>query len=113
LIFGLFFLLVGSIILYWQLRKSLWRKAEIVEDHGDRLVVTRYRTTIEVPLSQVQEVLKIRASVGTEVVVVLKAPCLFGSEISFYPPSKRRVPDIEDALDKLTRRVSAQHSKCD
>ena len=38
-------------------------------------------------------------------------PCAFGSEIAFFPPHKRKVPEIENALDGLSRRISSQESK--
>ncbi len=106
LIFALIFLVIANLIMYRTLRKGLWRKADIVEDRGDRLVITRWKTTIEVPLSQVQEIMRVPTLGGMEVIIIMKTPCAFGSEIGFFPPHKRKVPEIEHALDGLSRRVS-------
>jgi hypothetical protein len=111
LIFALVFLVIANLIMYRTLRNGLWRKADVVEDRGDRLVVTRWKTTIEVPLSQVQEIMRIPTLGGMEIIIILKTPCAFGSEIAFFPPHKRKVPEIEHALDGLSRRISSQESK--
>lgn len=99
-------LAMGVLIVFHVFRKGLWRTADIVEDRSDRLVITRWRTTVEIPLSQVQEIMQVPALGGTEVIIILKTPCAFGSEIAFFPPNKRKDPEIEHALEMLSRRVS-------
>lgn len=110
LVITLILFVIASLLMYRQLRKGLWRKADIVEDRGDRLLITRSKTTIEVPLSHVQEIMKAPSFGVMEVIIILKIPCTFGSEIAFYPPHKRKVPQIEHALDDLSRRVASQES---
>ena len=111
LVVGLILLAIGSVLMLHSLRKEAWRRADVVEDRGDRLVVTRWKTTIEIPLSQVQEIMQVPTLGGTEVIIILKTTCAFGSEIAFFPPDKRKVPEIEYALAALSRRVSSQESK--
>jgi hypothetical protein len=111
LVLALVFLVISTLIMYRTLRKSAWRRADTVEDRGDRLVITRWKTTIEVPLSQVQQVLRVPVLGGMEVIIVLKTPCALGSEIAFFPPHKRKVPEIEHALEMLSRRVSSGSSR--
>ena len=41
-------------ILFWVLRKDLWRMADTVEDRGNSLVVTRWRTQATIPLSMIR-----------------------------------------------------------
>jgi hypothetical protein len=111
LIISLIVLAAGTLIMIHTLRKGSWRMADTVEDRGDRLVVTRWRTTVEIPLSQVQEIMQVPMHGGIEVIIILKTPCAFGSEIAFFTPDKRKVPEIEYALDSLSKRVSSQGSK--
>ncbi len=108
---ALILFVIANLIMYRVLRKGLWLKADIVEDRGDRLMITRWKTTIEVPLYQVQEIMRVPTLGGMEVIIILKTPCAFGSEIAFYPPHKRKTPEIEHALDELSRRVNSQESK--
>jgi len=105
LVLAFVLLVIANFIMYRTLRKGSWRRADTVEDLGDHLVVTRWKTTITIPLSQVQEVMEVPTLGGMEVVITLKTPCVFGSEIAFFPLDKRKVPEIEHALDMLKRRV--------
>ncbi len=82
LVLALIFLVIATLIMYRTLRKSAWRRADTVEDRGDRLVITRWKTTIEVPLSQVQQVLRVSALGGMEVIIILKTPGALGSQIA-------------------------------
>jgi hypothetical protein len=99
---------IANLLMYRELRKGPWRKADVVEDRGDRLLITRWKTAVEVPLSQVEEIMRVQSLGSMEVIIILKTPCAFGPEIAFYPPHKRKVPGIERALDGLSRRVSSQ-----
>ncbi|MCP5146249.1 MAG: hypothetical protein H6978_15680 [Gammaproteobacteria bacterium] len=110
LVIVLIVFVIANLIMYRLLRKGLWLKADIVEDRGDRLKITRWKTTIEVPLHQVQEIMRVPTLRGMEVILILKTPCALGSEIAFYPPHKRSTPEIEHVLDGLSRRVNSQES---
>jgi hypothetical protein len=111
LIVSLVVLVIGTLITLYVFRNGPWRMADTVEDRGDRLVITRWKSTIEVPLSQVQEIMQVRSRLTNEVIIILRTPCAFGSEIAFFPPDKRKAPQIEYALETLSRRVSSQGSK--
>ena len=104
----LFWLVAGSIILWLLLRRGFWRMADTVEDHGDRLVITRWRTKVEVPIASVREIRRERTANGSNVTIVLAAPGALGSEIKFLAPGRRTVRDIEEKLDSLSRRVAAR-----
>lgn len=99
---------VGSIILWVLLRRGFWRMADTVEDHGDQLAITRWRTKVEVPIANVRELRRQPTGRGSQVTILLKAPCPLGSEITFLAPDRRTMPDIEDKLDALWRRVGSQ-----
>lgn len=101
---------VVTIVMVVILRRGFWRMADIVEDDGDSLRVTRWRTRITIPLSNVREVQRVPLLRGSEVTLTLKQPCLFGLNIRFLAPDKRRVPDIDIMLEALTRRVQARQS---
>jgi hypothetical protein len=111
LIIALVLLVALILIVLGTLRKGFWRMADTVEDRGDRLVVRRWKTTIEIPLTHVQEVLRVPTLAGSEVIVVLHAPCELGSEISFLASSNRKQPGIDDALESLSRRVASQGTR--
>ena len=96
-----------TIILVVVLRTGFWRMADTVEDCGDSLVVTRGRTKVTVPLSGVRDVRRVPQLVGSEVTLTLERPCALGSDIRFLAPDKRKVPDIDETLDELARRVEA------
>ena len=104
----LFWLVAGSVILWVLMRRGFWRMADTVEDHGDRLVITRWRTKVEVPIADVRELRRERTVNGSNVTIVLAAPCALGSEIKFLAPGRRTVRDIEEKLDSLSRRVAAR-----
>lgn len=87
------------------LRKGFWRMADTVEDHGDSLVVTRWRTRVIVPLSGVREMRRVPNFTGSEITLTLKQPCALGSDIQFLAPDRRNVPDIDETLDALAHRV--------
>lgn len=111
LFWSLFTLAIGTLIMFFTLRKGFWRMADTVEDHGNHLVVTRWRTTIEIPLSHVREIMRLPKLVGSEVIIILQSPCALGSEICFLAPDKRKVPEIDQVLDALSRRVASQSTK--
>jgi hypothetical protein len=102
---ALLWFVVGSIILWVVLRRGFWRLADTVEDQGDRLIITRWKTRIEVPIENVKGLRRTRALTGSNVTLFLSAPSALGSEISFLAPGRRTMRDIEDKLDALARRV--------
>ena len=102
---ALLWFVVGSIILWVVLRRGFWRLADTVEDQGDRLIITRWKTRIEVPIENVKGLRRTRALTGSNVTQFLSAPSALGSEISFLAPGRRTMRDIEDKLDALARRV--------
>ena len=51
---ALLWFVVGSIILWVLLSRGFWRVADTVEDEGDRLIITRWKTRIEVPIENVK-----------------------------------------------------------
>jgi hypothetical protein len=99
---------VGSIILWVILRRGFWRMADTVEDHGDRLVITRWRTKVEIPIANVRELRRQPTLNGSNVTIVLNAPSALGAEITFLAPGRRTLRDIEEKLDNLSRRVASQ-----
>ena len=102
---ALLWFVVGSIILWVVLRRGFWRLADTVEDQGDRLIITRWKTRIEVSIENVKGLRRTRALTGSNVTLFLSAPSALGSEISFLAPGRRTMRDIEDKLDALARRV--------
>jgi hypothetical protein len=102
---ALLWFVVGSIILLVVLRRGFWRLADTVEDQGDRLIITRWKTRIEVPIENVKGLRRTPALTGSNVTLFLSAPSALGSEISFLAPGRRTMRDIEDKLDALARRV--------
>lgn len=105
---GVITAVIGTVIMVVVLKRGLWRMADIVEDHGDRLKVSRWRTNIEIPLPQVTGVRRTRRLTGSEVTLVLSTPSALGLEVSFLAPDERRVPGIEKTLDELSQRAVAQ-----
>lgn len=99
---------VGMILMWVMLRRGFWRMADTVEDHDDRLVVTRWRTKVEIPIANVKEVRRQPGLNGSYVTVLLNTPSALGSEITFLAPGRRTLRDIEQKLDSLARRVAAQ-----
>ena len=81
--------------------------ADTVEDRGNSLVVTRWRTQATIPLSMIRELRRERKLVGSEVTLFLNQPCTLGSEVHFLAPDKRKVPDIDETLDALASRINA------
>lgn len=100
--------IIGSIIMWVLLRRGFWRLADTVEDHGDRLVITRWKTRIEIPIANAKKILRERRLNGSYVTILLNAPSALGSEIAFLAPGRRTLRDIEDRLDSLSRRVATQ-----
>lgn len=100
--------IIGMLIMWVMVRRGFWRIADTVEDHGERLVVTRWKTTVEIPIADVREVRRQPGLNGSYVTILLKAPCALGSEITFLAPGRRTMRDIEEQLDALSRRVAAQ-----
>ena len=103
---ALLWFVVGSIALWVLLRRGFWRLADTVEDQGDRLIITRWKTRIEVPIANVKALRRRPAFSGSNVTLFLSAPSALGSEISFLAPGKRTMRDIEDKLDALASRVA-------
>lgn len=87
------------------LRRDLWSMADTVEDRGDRLVVTRRRKRVDVPICNVSSVDRIPRLVGEQVTLRLKQPCELGSEIVFLSPVPRRPSTIDSDLESLANRV--------
>ena len=102
---ALLWLVVGSLVLWVLLRRGFWRLADTVEDQGDRLIITRWKTRIEVPISNVKELRRRPAFGGSNVTLLLSAPSALGSEISFLAPGRRTMRDIDEKLEGLARRV--------
>lgn len=100
--------IIGSIIMWVLLRRGFWRLADTVEDHGDRLVITRGKTRIEIPIANARKILRERRLNGSHVTILLNAPSALGSEIAFLAPGRRTLRDIEERLDSLSRRVATQ-----
>jgi hypothetical protein len=105
---GLFWLVISTVIMAVALRRSLWRMADTVEDYGDRLVITRWKTRVEIPIWNVREIKRERQLVGSEVTILLDGPSALGSEVTFLAPDKRKSPGIDEALEALARRVASQ-----
>jgi hypothetical protein len=100
---------IGVIGLWVVLRRSFWRMADTVEDHGERLIVTRWHTKVEVPIANVKRLIRVPTFAGgSAVTLVLKTPCALGTELSFLAPSRRTMRDIDEKLEALARRVKAQ-----
>jgi len=102
---ALLWFVVGSLVLWVLLRRGFWRLADTVEDQGDRLIITRWKTRIEVPISNVKELRRRPAFSGSNVTLLLSAPSALGSEISFLAPGRRTMRDIDEKLEGLARRV--------
>jgi hypothetical protein len=98
----------GLFLMWWVLRRGFWLIADVVEDHGDRLIVTRWKTRIDVPIENVKEVVRVRALAGSTVTIVLKSPSALGPRITFLAPGRRSVRDIEEKLDSLAMRVASK-----
>ena len=107
---ALLWLVLGSIALWFLLRRGFWRLADVVEDQGDRLIITRWRTRIEVPIANVKGLRRKPALNGSNVTLILSAPSQLGSEISFLAPGRRTMRDIEDKLESLASRVTKRPS---
>ena len=105
---ALLWFVVGSIALWVVLSRSLWRMADTVEDQGDRLIITRWRTRIEVPIANVKSLRRRPALGGSIVTLFLSTPSALGSEISFLAPGWRAMRDIDEKLEGLARRVSTR-----
>jgi hypothetical protein len=98
------------VIMVTVLLRGPWSLADKVEDCGDRLIVTRWRTSVTIPLSAVTDLQRTPLAVGSTVTLKLAHPCALGSDIRFLAPDKRKVPDIDQALDSLALRLAAQDS---
>ena len=103
---ALLWFVVGSLVLWVLLRRSFWRLADTVEDQGDKLIITRWKTRIEVPISNVKGLRRKPAFSGSNVTLFLSAPSALGSEISFLAPGWRAMRDIDEKLEALARRIS-------
>jgi hypothetical protein len=102
--------LIGLGLMWWfVLRRDFWRLADVVEQHGDRLVITRWTTKVEIPIANVKQLIRVPSLAGgSAVTLVLTTPSALGSEISFLAPSRRTMRDIDEKLEALARRVKAQ-----
>jgi hypothetical protein len=103
---ALLWFVVGSIALWLLLRRSFWRLADTVEDQGDRLIITRWKTRIEVPIADLQGLRRKPALNGSNVTLFLSAPSALGSEISFLAPGWRTMRDIDEKLNALSSRIA-------
>jgi hypothetical protein len=103
---ALLWFVVGSIILWVLLSRGFWRLADTVEDQGDRLIITRWKTRIEVPIENVKGLRRQPALGGSNVTLLLSTPSALGSEISFLAPGWRTMRDIDEKLEALSRRIS-------
>jgi hypothetical protein len=99
---------VGLLLMGLALRRGFWRIADTVEDHGDRLVITRWKTRAEIPIANVREIRRRRGLNGSYVTLFLNSPSALGSEITFLAPGSRTMREIEDRLDDLWRRVTSR-----
>jgi hypothetical protein len=108
---ALLWFVVGSIALWVLLRRGFWRLADTVEDQGDRLVITRWKTRIEVPIANVKALRRNPALNGSNVTLFLSAPSALGSEISFLAPGRRTMRDIEDKLEALASRIAKRDAR--
>lgn len=104
---------VGSIALWVVLRRGFWRLADTVEDQGDRLIITRWRTRVEVPITNVKGLRRKPALNGSNVTLFLNTPSALGSEISFLAPGWRTMRDIDEKLEGLARRISKPPSRAE
>ena len=102
---ALLWFVVGSLVLWILLRRGFWLLADTVEDQGDKLIITRWKTRIEVPISNVKTLRRRPAFGGSNVTLFLSAPSALGSEISFLAPGRRTMRDIDEKLEGLARRV--------
>ena len=103
---ALLWFVVGSIALWILLRRGFWRLADTVEDQGDKLVITRWKTRVEVPIEHVKSLRRKPALSGSNVTLFLRTPSALGSEISFLAPGWRTMRDIDEKLEALARRIS-------
>jgi hypothetical protein len=99
---------VGLILMWFVLSRGFWRIADLVEDHGDRLVITRWKTRVEIPIAHVREIKRRPGLNGSYVTLLLNTPSALGSEITFLAPGRRTMREIEDRLDDLWRRVTSR-----
>jgi hypothetical protein len=105
---ALFWTAVLTIIMVLTLRRGLWLMADTVVDCGDSLLVTRWRTRVSVPLSNVRALRRVPVFIGIdEMWITLDQPSAIGSEIGFYAPDKRRAPANHEALEGLIRRIES------
>jgi hypothetical protein len=103
---ALLWFVVGSTVLWVLLSKGFWRLADTVEDQGDRLIITRWKTRIEVPIANLKGLRRKPALSGSNVTLFLSAPTALGSEISFLAPGWRTMRDIDEKLEALSRRIA-------
>jgi len=100
---------IGLGLMWFVLRRDFWRLADVVEQHGDRLVITRWTTKLELPIANVKQLIRVPSLAGgSAVTLVLTTPSALGAEISFLAPSRRTMRDIDEKLEALARRVKAQ-----
>jgi hypothetical protein len=99
---------IGLALLWFFLRRDFWRLADVVEQHGDQLVITRWTTKVEIPIANVKQLIRVPSLAGSTVTLVLSTPCALGSEIAFLAPSRRTMRDIDEKLEALARRVKNQ-----
>ena len=99
---------VGLILMWVALSRGFWRIADTVEDHGDRLVITRWKTRVEIPIANVREIKRRPGLNGSYVTLLLNTPSALGAEITFLAPGIRTMREIDDKLDDLWRRVTGR-----
>lgn len=100
-----------GVIVTLLLRRGLWKLADIVEDHGGEIRVTRWRRTIQLPLRNISRVRLEPGTVGQVVTLELVHPSALGPEIAFFAPSSKKVPTIDHDLQSLVMRVATQSQR--
>ena len=103
-----FTLLAGTFfcaVLVFFLRRDLWKMADTVEDYGDHLVVTRWRTKADISLTAISQIELELGLSGFVVFLTLGQPCALGPVVCFFAPSERREPGASADLAALIKRV--------
>ncbi|HEY7639171.1 MAG TPA: hypothetical protein VH814_05570 [Steroidobacteraceae bacterium] len=99
---------IGLIVMWLIIRRGFWRVADTVEDHGDRLVVTRWKTRAEIAIANMREIQRRPGLNGSYVTILLNKPSALGAEIKFLAPGRNTTRDIEERLDSLARRIASR-----
>jgi hypothetical protein len=73
---------------YFIMKKTMWGLADEVLDAGDSLIVRRGSEQEQIPLENIINVGYLSMTEGSRVILTLRTPSRFGSEISFYAQQK-------------------------